>query len=98
MRGRAAVAGRKWTRRAEVRPAAGRSGPVGSGRASGCPGPLPIFMPTARDSRDIHLAKERHRVSGGIQAPSSVRGQSNQALKRTAAGSGVPLSLGPAAA
>jgi hypothetical protein len=28
----------------------------------------------------------------------SVRGSSNQALKRTAASSGVPLSLGPAAA
>jgi hypothetical protein len=69
MRGSAAVAGRKGTRRAEVRPAAGRSGPVGRGRASGRPGPLPIFMSTARDSRDIHLATEGHRVSGGIQAP-----------------------------
>ena len=69
MRGRMAVAGRRWARRAEARPAAGRSGPVGRGRASGRPGPLPMFMSTARDSRDMHLAKERHRVSGGSQAP-----------------------------
>lgn len=106
------VAGGAGPRPARARAAGARAGPArGAGGLLESPlGSRPlrrpaIVGPTAPEARDWSLLLAQPQERTAVHSPErtlrtrrSVRGPSHQVLKRTAAGSGVPLSIGLAAA
>jgi hypothetical protein len=106
MRERTAVGERRRPRRGAVSPAEGCRGGVEC-RCRSTPAPTPAdggadrlwcTRLALREGATPRGDPRPNPIGQSPVTPYPVHGQSNQALKRTAAGSGVPLSIGLAAA